>query len=72
MLSSSQPGQSLSQIMISNHSKAGFYFPTTVKISPQHYSSTVKIVVSCVVGGYKPTETHQSITINEKLVLKQQ
>ena len=72
MLNSSQAGDSRSRIMIPYYTKTYFNHPLTIKISPQHYLSTVKIELSFVKGPSDPNEYSESITIHEKLVLKQQ
>ena len=72
MLNSSQAGESCSRIMIPFYVQACFNYPVTIKVSPQHYSSTVKAEVSYVRVDPFTYGYSKSITIYEKLVLKQQ
>ena len=70
MLSSSQAGKYRSRIKFPGFGE-DFNYPLTIKISPQHYSSTVKIEFSYVEGGSSPYDYSKSFIIHEKLVLKQ-
>ena len=72
MLNSSHAGESRSRILGRNYSPVHSNYPITLKISTQHYSSTVKIEVSYIQDGPDPYDDSYSITIHEKLVLKQQ
>ena len=72
MLNYSQTGESRSRIMFFYYTKTCFNYPVNIKISPQHYSSTVKIEFSYVKDRFDPDDYSESITIHEKLVLKQQ
>lgn len=71
MVTSSQAGESRIRIMFSYFKQIHTNYPRTIKISPQHYSSTVKIEVSYIHDGSDPYGFSNSITIQEKLILKQ-
>jgi len=71
MVSSSHAVETRSHIIGSYFDEVRFNYPLTIKISPQHYSSTVKIEFSYVLGSSHPYDHSQSIIIHEKLVLEQ-
>lgn len=70
MLNSLKAGEPRSRVMTP---RCDIYFnnPITIKISPQHYSSTIKIEFSYIDNHPSPYDYSESITIHEKLVLKQ-
>ena len=71
MLSYSQSVEYRNRIMDLSHNREDLNYPFTIKISRQHYSSTVKIEVSYVQGSSAPYHYSKSFAIHEKLVLKQ-